>query len=263
MSKKLIFLWCVAAGRSIADRGRVCVAYAQRLRKPPAQPTQAPAASRPKPPEPTDSAHPTEAPMVVPNMDEFKASGHADAKAEAFNHWNDANPPEVPTACATCHTSAGFHGIRWSDRQGRQRHSVPPSRHVQCETCHNVDRLEYGQRHLPVGQGYQHFRRRRSAVHDVPPGTRVQGQRRQADQRHLQGHRCRYSGLAPVVTNGVTSTFGFRNVHYFAAGATLYGSKAQGGYEYDGKIYDPKIRHVEGMDTCVACHDQHATQGSC
>ena len=70
--------------------------------------------------------------------------------------------------------------------------------------------------------------------------------------------RCR--GSAPVVTNGVTSTFGFRNIHYFAAGATLYGSEAQGGYEYDGKMYDPKFRHVEGMDTCVACHDQHATQ---
>ena len=53
--------------------------------------------------------------------------------------------------------------------------------------------------------------------------------------------------------------FGFRNVHYFAAGATLYGSQAQMGYEYDGKVYDPKFRHVEGVDTCVACHDQHAT----
>ena len=57
-----------------------------------------------------------------------------------------------------------------------------------------------------------------------------------------------------------TCAFGFRNVHYFAAGATLYGSQAQMGYEYDGKAYDPKFRHVAEFDTCIACHDQHATQ---
>ena len=43
----------------------------------------------------------------------------------------------------------------------------------------------------------------------------------------------------------MTCTFGFRNVHYFAAGGTLYGSQAQMGYEYDGKVYDPKFRHVD------------------
>ena len=54
--------------------------------------------------------------------------------------------------------------------------------------------------------------------------------------------------------------FGFRNVHYFAAGATLYGSQAQMGYEYDGKLYDPKFRHVAEVDTCVACHNQHTLE---
>ncbi len=54
--------------------------------------------------------------------------------------------------------------------------------------------------------------------------------------------------------------FGFRNVHYFAAGGTLYGSQAQMGYEYDGKLYDPKFRHVAEVDTCVACHNQHTLE---
>jgi hypothetical protein len=50
---------------------------------------------------------------------------------------------------------------------------------------------------------------------------------------------------------------GFSNIHYFAAGATLYGSQAQGGYEYDGKVYDGKFRHVEGIATCTGCHNPH------
>ena len=67
--------------------------------------------------------------------------------------------------------------------------------------------------------------------------------------------------VAPIKdASGKDVAFGFRNVHYFAAGATLYGSQAQMGYEYDGKTYDPKFRHVPEFDTCIACHDQHATQ---
>jgi hypothetical protein len=50
------------------------------------------------------------------------------------------------------------------------------------------------------------------------------------------------------------------NIHYFAAAATLYGSVTKGGYEYDGKSYNLKFAHVDGMDTCVACHDTHTLQ---
>jgi hypothetical protein len=65
---------------------------------------------------------------------------------------------------------------------------------------------------------------------------------------------------APVVTNGVTTTLGFRNIHYFAAAATLYGTMVKGGYEYDGKTYDAKNQHVEGFDSCAGCHNPHTLQ---
>jgi len=54
--------------------------------------------------------------------------------------------------------------------------------------------------------------------------------------------------------------FGFRNVHYYPAAATLYGGVVQGGYQYDGKTYDGKFRHVEGYDSCTGCHDPHTLQ---
>ena len=39
--------------------------------------------------------------LIVPEFQtEWSKSGHADVKAEAFNDWNDAKPPEVPATCA-------------------------------------------------------------------------------------------------------------------------------------------------------------------
>jgi hypothetical protein len=52
----------------------------------------------------------------------------------------------------------------------------------------------------------------------------------------------------------------FKNVHYFAAGASLFGAEAQGGYEYDGQSYAGRNVHVDEFDTCTECHDIHALE---
>ena len=56
----------------------------------------------------------------------------------------------------------------------------------------------------------------------------------------------------------VDDSLSFINVHYFAAGATLFGTDVQGGYEYSGKTYVGRFEHVPGVQTCVDCHDTHA-----
>jgi hypothetical protein len=56
----------------------------------------------------------------------------------------------------------------------------------------------------------------------------------------------------------VSDTLRFLNVHYFAAGATLFGSEARGAYEYAGQEYAGRFAHVSGKDTCVECHNTHA-----
>ncbi len=45
-----------------------------------------------------------------------------------------------------------------------------------------------------------------------------------------------------------------------AAAAALHGAIAKGGYEYDGKSYDVEFTHVQGIDTCIDCHDQHSLE---
>jgi hypothetical protein len=55
----------------------------------------------------------------------------------------------------------------------------------------------------------------------------------------------------------------FKNIHYFAAGATLFGNDVQGAYQYDGKEYVGQNMHAseEGkMNKCKDCHDVHALE---
>ena len=251
MSGLLLAVFVLAACGSPAPATTPAPAQATQA---PAKPTDAPKPT--EPPKPTDVPASTAAPMAVPHMDAFLASGHADAKAVAFNDWNTAKPQEVPTACARCHTSAGFQEFIST---GHVAKGIPaPAGTLECMTCHNVTATGLVSVTFPSGKVVNTSMAGEALCMTCHQGReskvsvdkQINGTFKVTDQDAVVG---------PMVTNGVTTTFGFRNIHYFAAGATLYGSEAQGGYEYDGKVYDPKFRHVEGLDTCTACHDQHAT----
>jgi hypothetical protein len=55
-------------------------------------------------------------------------------------------------------------------------------------------------------------------------------------------------------------TIRFSNIHYFAAGATNFGTEAKGAYEFDGKTYAGRHPHIEtGLD-CTTCHEVHALE---
>lgn len=224
----------------------------------PAQPPTAVAAAPTKAPEPTAVPVPTEVPLEIPHLDVFKASGHADAKALAFNDWNEAKPPEVPSACAKCHTSAGFKEFVST---GKIAANIPaPAGTLECVTCHNPVASAIVSVTFPSGKVVTP-----SAGGEALCMTCHQGRESKVSVDKQINTTFKVIDVDAVVApikddKGNNVNFGFRNIHYFAAGATLYGSQAQGGYQYDGKVYDPKFRHVEGLETCVACHDQHATK---
>jgi hypothetical protein len=64
---------------------------------------------------------------------------------------------------------------------------------------------------------------------------------------------------AGVGNDEVSDQLSFRNPHYFAAGATLFGTDAMGAYEYEGATYlGRNTGHPEAFQTCTQCHDAHA-----
>jgi predicted CXXCH cytochrome family protein len=82
-------------------------------------------------------------------------------------------------------------------------------------------------------------------------------------------HQGRASGAdvdKAIAASGITdpdqpsSTLGFTNIHYYPAAATLFAGVAKGGYQYAGKVYDTRFRHVDGFNTCTGCHDPHTSR---
>ena len=49
----------------------------------------------------------------------------------------------------------------------------------------------------------------------------------------------------------------FVNIHYFAAGSTLFGTEVKGAYEFAGQEYTGRNGHVPIYDSCTECHGIH------
>lgn len=216
----------------------------------------------------TGTPAPTEVPAPpapeMPYLEEWQGSGHNAVDTEPFRHWDDAteNPDGVPVTCAKCHTSHGYQDFLGVDGSEAQKvdAAVPAaeSQGIQCVACHNAGTISKTTVVFPSGV-------------EIKAGD---------DVRCMECHQGRESKVsvdefiakfgenvdpdavpAPVKDDkGNDVKLGFRNVHYFAAAATLYGGQAHGGYEYDGKTYDSKNTHVDGYATCTGCHNPHTLQ---
>jgi osmotically-inducible protein OsmY len=187
--------------------------------------------------------------VEVPFEELWASSGHADAEAEAFRHWDEDDPKEVPTNCAKCHSTPGYLDFVGADgtTAGTVDNPAPIGTTVECVACHNEATLVMD-----------------SVV--MPSGVEITGLGREA--RCMQCHQGRESTVsvneaiaeAGVDDDAVSEDLGFRNIHYYAAAATKYGTMAKGGYQYEGKSYDANFAHVEAFDTCVKCHDSHTLE---
>jgi hypothetical protein len=196
---------------------------------------------RAAPPDPT---------LEVPYLQDWSSSSHADAKAEAFNHWNTASPAVIPTTCAKCHSTPGYLDFLGADGStpGKVDKEAPIGTVITCIACHNPMTIT-----------------KTTVV--MPSGIELTGLG--GESRCMECHQGRASTIQ--VDNAISTTkvanvdtvskdLSFINIHYFAAAATQYGTMAMGGYQYQGKSYDAKFAHVEGFNTCIGCHDQHTLQ---
>jgi len=195
--------------------------------------------------------------VKTPFLELWMSSGHGDVGAEAFQYWAEDDPPVIPAACAKCHSTTGFLDFLGEDGTdfGAVDVDAPGGEGVACSACHNATANNLD-----------------SVV--FPSGLSATGLG--AEARCLQCHQGRESTVsvdaaieaAGVGEDEVTDQLSFKNVHYFAAGATLFGAQAQGGYQYTDvevgtdpvmRYYTKRFPHEQGMTACQDCHSPHAT----
>ena len=184
----------------------------------------------------------------VPLTEQWASSGHGDATSEAFHHWDTEGV--IPASCAKCHSEPGYRDFLGEDGSaaGSVENEAATGTMVGCMACHNAAAMAL-----------------RSAT--FPSGKSVDGLGSEA--RCLVCHQGTMAGAgvdaaitaaALATDDTVSASLGFKNVHYLASGATQFGDLAQGGYQYAGLSYNRKFSHVEGMDSCIECHDPHTLE---
>jgi len=185
----------------------------------------------------------------IPYYDEWRSSGHADYDAEAFTHWDEDG--SIQESCAACHSTFGYQDYLGADGTPFESVESPAAlgSAVECAACHNAVGDELDTVLFPSGE----------RISDLGPEARC-----------MTCHQGRSSGDdldEAFATEGLTDTpdvidtdLGFTNIHYYPAGATLYAGQVRGGYQYAGQVYDWRFRHVEDVDTCTGCHDQHSLE---
>jgi len=189
--------------------------------------------------------------VEVPFFTEWMNSPHNDAASEAFNHWNEEDPAEVPTDCAKCHSTPGYKDYIGADGSTANVVDAPAplGTTVQCTACHNNVTLTKTSVIFPSGIEITNLgdESRCMECHQGRAST-VSVDQRIAD-----------AGLTEDLDT-VSEDMGFTNIHYYAAAATQYGTLVKGGYEYAGLAYDARFDHVPSHNTCIECHNPHTLE---
>jgi hypothetical protein len=174
-------------------------------------------------------------------------AGHFDSTSAPFRHWDSEG--EIPGTCAKCHSAGGLavflaNGVNIAE---------PVGDGLMCSTCHDN-----------IGE----FTLYTSNDVVMPSGQKVSFGEDNPSNLCLNCHQGRESTVSVdrVIANAgvgddeVSSALSFRNPHYFAAGATIFGSEAQGAYQFSGREYLGRNEHTRRFDTCVDCHNEHSLQ---
>jgi hypothetical protein len=211
-------------------------------------PAATPPAAAPAPAQAAKPAAPPPGMMStgeVPFYADWAGSKHADAKTEPFRHWDKEGV--IPAECAQCHSTPGFRDYIGADGSTpfKVDRPVPVGTVITCTACHNSKASSLATVVFPSGAKVEHL---------------------DANARCMTCHQGREStvsvnkAIAGAPDDQVMPKLAFINVHYFAAGATLYGHIAKGGYEYPGKAYAGLLKHRAPYTTCTSCHATHALE---
>lgn len=169
--------------------------------------------------------------------------GHFAKDKKPFHYWDKEKG--IPAVCARCHAATG---VAQYLKEGKNT----PAPHVKngfaCANCH-ADMLTY-------------------ARHSVTKVTFASGAT--VDSGNSQSNLCMTCHQGRESTASVNKAIAgrapdtpdpkipFVHVHYFPAGATLFGTQAKVAYEYPGKSYAGRARHPEIVSNCTDCHEPHS-----
>jgi hypothetical protein len=173
-----------------------------------------------------------------------ESSGHFNGSAEAFRHWDEDGMVEAP--CTRCHSADGLpffieHGVLIEQEV---------SNSLACITCHEnpAEGIVYSVASVTFPSGLE-----ASFGEDSPSNICIECH---------QGRESNTSITALIDAAGagddeVSPALRFRNPHYFVTGATLFGTQAQGPFQYPDQEYNGRNEHTRRFDECSDCHDQH------
>src|SRR6185369_11271766 len=168
--------------------------------------------------------------------------GHFNRGGHAFHDWDNAK--EVPAVCARCH---GANSVPEYLKEGKTSAAPHVKNGFACTNCH-ADMLTYARHSVPKV--------------NFASGISVDTGSNDANlcMTCHQGRESTASvnkAIAGLPLDKPEPKLNFLHVHYFPAGATIYGTEAKVAYEYEGKSYAGRFAHIPNVATCTGCHQPH------
>ena len=187
---------------------------------------------------------------------QWAESGHGDLTAVPWSayDWKD-NGVGTSTgrqACQRCHTTTGFTNIvkDYVTYQNNVTNKIPNNNFsyltglqnemLYCNACHKDSA----------------FNRRTLDTVVFPSGLSASIDNDSNLCMMCHQGRASKKAIDDKINTGAIA-FAFINIHYYAAGATLFGTEVKSGYEYDGNTYvgqNSFLSHAGNRNTCVKCH---------
>jgi hypothetical protein len=168
--------------------------------------------------------------------------GHFNRSGGAFHDWDKEK--EVAGVCARCH---GANSLPEYLKEGKTAAAPHVKNGFACTNCH-ADMLTYA----------------RHAVSKVTFASGVVVDTGNNDSNLcMTCHQGRESTdsvnkvIAGLPADTPDAKIGFVHVHYYPAGATMYGTQAKVAYEYPGKTYAGRFAHMPNVSSCTGCHQPH------
>ena len=202
---------------------------------------------------------------------QWQISGHGAAGSEPFRHWDEDYEPDgytpsgISASCTRCHSTPGFEEYAMGDPTT----GTMPTTAVDCWSCHNNFNLfEFPETRYDVPGTNDGLDPIVFPSGDTATFTGIANATGNSNMcmgcHQGRSSKVQVDDATPnmaVQTPTDYASYDFINIHYFAAGATFFGSDVQGGYEYTDSTYRGKNTFV-GLHTqdgrtlidCVGCH---------